>query len=517
MTEPRLGQAFAYANPVVRGNAPDPSVIRVGTDYFLATSSFEYLPGIVIRRSTDLVSWRIVGAAVTRPAQYRRDGRPGTVMLFAPTLRHHDGTFYVACTNMADGQGNFVVRARDPAGEWSDAVWLDREAFDPSLFFDEDGTCYYTRRTLDLSAPGGDLGPVVQAVLDPRTGEMGPLRPITPGPWGFESNDIEGPHLYRIGGWYYLFAAEGGTWIGHMQTVARSRSPWGPFEPAPHNPIITHRHRVLHPIQSLGHADLVEDPRGRWWALALGTRHRREHHNLGRETFLLPVEWRDGWPHVGADGGTELEVALPHSGPETGGVRAGPERSLLTEGWHTLSQPPPGLALDGTGLHVPFGAELADGSALDPPGAVLRFQTEEAQVLAAIAPSPVGGQEVGVGAYSDGRHHYLMLLRIGAGGREVVLRRVVDDLETEAVRPWPGEGPVRMEVRAAPDGYRFAVADGEAREDGARDDGAWVEIGGGSARLLSAQACEWFVGVNFALCAFGGGGGVAAFAEVGVT
>jgi alpha-N-arabinofuranosidase len=255
------------------------------------------------------------------------NGRPGDIMLFAPTLRHHDGLFYIVCTNMADGQGNFLVTASDPAGDWSDAIWLDREAFDPSLLFDEDGTCYYTRRTLDLSSPGGDLGPVVQAQLDPRTGEMGPLRAITPGPRGFQCNDVEGPHLYRIGGWYYLFCAEGSTWLGHMQTIARSRSPWGPFEAAPHNPVITHRNRVLHPIQTLGHADLVEDANGRWWALALGTRHRDQHHNLGRETFLLPVAWRDDWPYIGKDGGTELENAWHHS-PSTGGAVCAPEQSL---------------------------------------------------------------------------------------------------------------------------------------------------------------------------------------------
>lgn len=505
MMETTSRGSFVYRNPVVRGNAPDPSVIRVGADYFLATSSFEYLPGIVIRHSTDLVSWRIIGAAVTRPAQYRRDGRPGGLMLFAPTLRHHDGTFYLACTNMADGQGNFLVSTRDPAGDWSDAVWLDRDAFDPSLLFDADGTCYYTRRTLDLGTPGGDLGPVVQAVLNPRTGEMGPLRAITPGPRGFESNDIEGPHLYRIGEWYYLFSAEGSTWIGHMQTIARSRSPWGPFEPAPHNPVITHRNRVLHPIQTLGHADLVEDADGGWWALALGTRHREQHHNLGRETFLMPVEWRDGWPHVGTHGGTELDNACARS-PDTGGAPWAAARSLLTKGWHTLSQPLPGLALDGTTIHVPFGADLAGGPALLPPGALLRFQTEEEQAFSAVLPAPAAGQEVGVGVYADRRHHYLALLRTGAGGREIVLRRVVDDMVSEAARPWPGEGPVRIEVTATPSSYRF-VAEG---------DGARVVVGEGSARLLSAEACEWFVGANFALCAFGAGGGCAAFGEVEV-
>jgi alpha-N-arabinofuranosidase len=492
MTQQDAG--FRWTNPVVRGNAPDPSVIRVGEDYFLAVSTFEYLPGIVIRHSTDLVHWEIIGAAVTRPAQYRRDGRDGDIMLFAPTLRHHAGRFYVACTNMADGQGNFIVTATDPAGPWSDAVWLDREAFDPSLFFDADGTCYYTRRSLDLSVPGGNLGPVVQAVIDPLTGAMGPLRAITPGPRGFASNDIEGPHLYRIGDWYYLFAAEGSTWIGHMQTIARSRSPWGPFEPAPHNPVITHRNRTLHPIQTLGHADLVQDPRGHWWALTLGTRHRDQHHNLGRETFLMPVTWAEGWPHIGTDGGTEIDSRHTTS-PETGGRPWPVLPTLWTEGWHTRGQPCPGMAMDGADVLLPCGPGLAAGSAEDPPGALFRFQTEETQGFAAGIPDPPAGNEVGIAVLSDTCHHYSLALRRDGQGRVAVFRRVVDDLETETVHPLPAQGAVRFRITATPDSYAFA----------AEVAGAAFPAGQGRARLLSAEACEWFVGVNFAVFATGPG------------
>ena len=279
------GKPFTWQNPVLRGTVPDPTVIRVGGDYFLATSTFEYLPGIRLFHSTDIVNWTALGGAITRPAQYRRDGQPGEVKLFAATLRHHGGQFYLACTNVAEGQGNLVFSAPEIEGPWSDAIWLDEEAFDPSLLFDEDGTVYYTRRTLDLSSPSGNFGPVVQAEIDLQTGTLGPMRAITADPHGYCSNDIEGPHLYRIGDWYYLFSAEGGTWIGHMQTVARSRSPWGPFEPAPHNPVLSHRHRVMHPIQSLGHAELVDDPQGNWWALALGTRHAGRHHLTGARHF----------------------------------------------------------------------------------------------------------------------------------------------------------------------------------------------------------------------------------------
>ncbi|MCM0616893.1 glycoside hydrolase family 43 protein [Paenarthrobacter sp. TYUT067] len=229
-----------FQNPVVRGHAPDPSVIRVGEDFYLANSSFRYLPGIPILHSRDLVNWQTVGFAVSRPAQYRRDGEPGEINLFAPTLRYYDGVFYLICTNEADNQGNFYVTATDPAGPWSDAIWVDREAFDPSLFRDDDGQWYYLRRSLEFGATDGALGPFVQANIDIKTGELGEMRPITANRRGFSSNDIEGAHLYRRGDWYYLFAAEGSSWKGHMQTIGRSRSPWGPFEPAPHNPVLTH-------------------------------------------------------------------------------------------------------------------------------------------------------------------------------------------------------------------------------------------------------------------------------------
>lgn len=181
----------SYDNPVVRGNAPDPSIVRVGNDYYLATSTMEFLPGIVIRHSINLVDWRIIGAAATRPFHYRRDGQPGEINLCAPTLRFHDGMFYLVSTNVAAGQGNFIVRATDPAGEWSDALWLDSEAFDPSLLFD-DGAYYYTRRTLSPLSDGR-LGPIVQTELDIATGRLSPLRELTPDYSGFCSNDIEGP------------------------------------------------------------------------------------------------------------------------------------------------------------------------------------------------------------------------------------------------------------------------------------------------------------------------------------
>ncbi len=507
-------------NPVVRGIAPDPSVCRVGGDYYLATSTMDFWPGIPIRHSTNLVDWRIIGHAVTRPSQYRRDGRPGPLTLYAPTLRHHAGRFHLTVTNVADEQGNFVVSAEDPAGEWSEPVWVDRVAFDPSLTF-ADGTCYYTRRTLD-PLPDGRLGPVVQSEIDLATGALtGPLRELTTEWSGFCSNDIEGPHLYKIGDWYYLFSAEGGTWRGHMQTCARSRSPWGPFEPAPRNPVLTHRHRVGHPVQSTGHAELVDAPDGSWWALFLGTRHDgfAVHHQLGRETFLATVEWTDdGWPVIGADGTVELDMPLPR--PLPGGDEAAPPAqprrdTPWTAGWSTVGGPPPdGLVAVLTAdqdsapgllerVELPAAATGAGGGAVWPSGALFWRQREFVDAFGATLAE---GAEAGVGVYADATHHYRLVVRTCEGGREAVLHRVVDDLAVSEAVELPGDGPVRLEIEADGTHYVFRATTAG---------GVTVPVGRGLARLLAAEVTQGFTGARFAVVAAGAGGATALFREAG--
>ncbi|GGF37760.1 glycoside hydrolase family 43 protein [Subtercola lobariae] len=545
-----------YENPVVKGTAPDPSLIRVGDDFYLATSTFNFLPGVTIRHSTDLVNWRIIGGAITRPAQYRRDGKPGGLMLFAPTLRYAEGTFYLVCTNVADEQGNFVVSTTDPAGEWSDAVWIDTVAFDPSLLYDN-GTWYYTRRTLAPRADGR-LGPVVQAELNITTGELGELRELTQNYGGFVTNDIEGPHLYRIGYWYYLFSAEGGSWKGHMQSCARSRSPWGPFEPAPNNPVLTHRNRVGHPIQTLGHAELVDAPDGSWWAVCLGTRHLAHggfvsHHNLGRETFLLPVDWVDGWPVIGSAGTTELVVrpgrALPGASVASSAVTAREipldiiraAHGFWRAGWNTVGIAPDGLDAQGfsersgvdanvvnstaaTGPEVtpagagapvaavsaqtvdsvslPFGTDLASNGGTIALGAVFLAQREDDAVFEATLDSiPDAPAAAGIAAYGDENHYFSLLVStLADGSHQARFTRTLDDLTSEAVIDLgAASGSVLFRIEATAAAYAFSIRLGDAAAPG-----ALTEVGRGTARLLSAETAETFVGVRFALVAING-------------
>jgi len=289
-TDGQLTQPAMYRNPIIRGFYPDPSICRVGDDYYMVHSTFEYFPGVPVFHSRDLVNWRLIGHCLTRKSQLNLEGRQSSHGIFAPTIRYHNGVFYMITTHVWGG-GNFYVYATNPAGPWSDPVWLDREGIDPSLFFDEDGKVYYHRQV------GGERGYIGLQLIDIKTGKLiGEMKEIWRGTGGVWP---EGPHLYKINGKYYLMISEGGTSYDHCITIARSDSPWGPYEPCPHNPILTHKHLPDHPFQGLGHGDLVEPPDG-WWIVFLGFRPvGGRHHHLGRETFLAPLKWNEeGWPVI---------------------------------------------------------------------------------------------------------------------------------------------------------------------------------------------------------------------------
>lgn len=318
--------------PVISGFHPDPTVCRVGEAFYLACSSFEYAPGVPVFRSIDLVGWELVGHALHSRTQLdlSRSGPSGGV--YAPTLRYHDGRFWLITTNVSDGPGHLLVTATDPPGPWSDPVRIRAVGgIDPDLAWDDDGTCYLTWTD----------GGIVQAVLDPATGDLlsEPQRLWS----GTGGKHPEGPHLYRIGSWWYLLVAEGGTGHGHAATVARGQSPSGPFEPSPHNPVLTARGKEG-PVQNTGHADLVQRPDGSWAMVFLGVRpkgHFPGWHVLGRETFAVEIGWEDGWPHVRGPIQPEIEPsisgglgdgALP---PEWVGAGMFPEEVLerSSEGW----------------------------------------------------------------------------------------------------------------------------------------------------------------------------------------
>jgi len=283
--------------PVIPGFHPDPSVVRVGADFYLVTSSFEYAPGIPIFHSRDLVGWEQIGHVLDRPGQLDVAGAGASGGIFAPTIRHHDGRFWVITTNTTDAGGQILVWADDPRGPWSDPVRITEiDGIDPDLAWDDAGHTLVTFSNFDLVA---DQARIRQVQIDPHTGAV-LTAPVDL--WSGSGRAYpEAPHLYRIDDDWYLMIAEGGTERGHSVVIARGPTPQGPFVAAPNNPILTHRARTG-TLQNTGHADLVERADGSWAMVFLGVRVRGmspKFHVLGRETFAAELEWHSGWPSVG--------------------------------------------------------------------------------------------------------------------------------------------------------------------------------------------------------------------------
>lgn len=305
-------------NPIIPGFAPDPSVCRAGDWYYLVNSTFSYFPGLPIYRSRDLASWEQIGSILTRESQLPLEGCCHSEGLFAPTIRYNGEKFFCICTNISGG-GNFIVTADDPAGEWSEPFWLGEDApgIDPSLFFDDDGSCWYCG-VCDRSEGARYFGDneVFLRRVDTDTMKLTGERYVL---WhGSQDHSIwaEGPHIYKKDGTYYLMIAEGGTSDNHSVCIARCDTLTGEYQGFVNNPILTHRHfGKSYPITSVGHADLVETQDGSWFMVMLACRPKNRYTPTGRETFLARVEWEDGWPVVNPGVGQLTDtVDTPYSG-----------------------------------------------------------------------------------------------------------------------------------------------------------------------------------------------------------
>ena len=276
-------------NPIIPGFHPDPSICRVGDDYYIVNSSFQFFPGVPIYHSRDLMNWEQVGNVLDRGSQLPLKDASSWLGIYAPTLRYNNGIYYMITTNVGNG-GNFMVTASDPRGPWSEPLWLKQEGIDPSLYF-ENGKCYM------VSNPDNTI---MLCQIDAKSGrQLTPSKPLWRGTGG---RYPEGPHIYKKDGWYYLLISEGGTELAHRLTIARSRSIEGPYEANPKNPLLTHCSMAgqSNQIQGTGHGDFVQTKDGRWWLVFLAYRNfEGSYHHLGRETYIAPVEWRQGdWPVV---------------------------------------------------------------------------------------------------------------------------------------------------------------------------------------------------------------------------
>lgn len=505
-----------YTNPILPGFHPDPSICRVGEDFYLVTSTFEYFPGLPIYHSRDLVTWEQIGHVLTRDSQVSLPkGAPNCLGIYAPTIRYHKGMYYCIVTNVAEHGGNFIVTTTDPAEEWSDPIRLPFGGIDPSLFFDEDGKVYYT---------GTDTG-VFICEINVETGEaIGEKQYAWNGTGG---NNPEGPHLYKINGYYYLMIAEGGTELGHMTTIARAKAVYGPYEACPHNPILTNRGTEL-PIKAIGHADIFIDANDNWWAVCLGNRPLSYpfRHNLGRETMLVPVEWENGWPVCGKDGHVEenvivdREVEKQHAAKEQDEVgdvtkeqMAGDRRKSVKD-WHYVAGSDVTDSFKTKDLHPswnyiynPVGnlvEPTREGLLLhgneytlsqDEPKALICRRQEHFDFAATVKLSLLNSTddgEVGMSIYMNPRHHYEAALTMIDGMCYIVLKRQIGSLKaTEVIIPYT-DNTVTLRLEGSKETYRFAYStDGEN----------YKEIGEGEAQYLTTEVGGCFTGNYIALYA----------------
>ena len=497
-----------FQNPILSGCYPDPSICRVGDDYYMVNSTFEYFPGLPVFHSRDLVHWHQIGHVLDRPSQLPLENVPPSCGLFAPTIRYADGLFYVINTLVAgkSRSGNFVVTAVDPAGPWSEPAWLeDASGIDPSLFFDDDGRAWYMgNRAAEPSQYEGHTE-IWLREFDPKriclTGEThvlwdGALKKAI---WA------ESPHLYKIDGRYYLMIAEGGTAHDHAVTIARSDSVTGPYQSNPRNPILTHRHLGLdYPIVGTGHADLIDTPSGDWWMVCLAMRpYGGYYYNLGRETFLAPVRWEEGWPVV-SPGSGRVEPSYP--------VPSLPEHPWPAPAARDNFDAP-ALALQWNFLRVP---DSTAWSLTERPD-FLRLHLRPQRLSEQSNPSFVGRRQqhihfaaqtkmeftpqsehecAGLAITQNNDFHFLLVVTWAAGKVVRLLKRAYGKDEILAEQPVDG-GQVYLKVAAHEQAYAFYLA---------TEPEAWQPLAENvDGRILSTPVAGGFVGTWIAMYASSNG------------
>ncbi len=480
-----------YKNPVLRGFNPDPSICRVGDDFYMVTSSFEYFPGLPIYKSKDLVNWQQIGHCLTRDSQLPLKQVPSSGGLFAPSLRYHNGVFYVICTNVSAG-GNFYSTATDPAGPWSEPIWVDIKSIDPDIFWDDDGKTYFVTQ--------GDEG-IRVTEIDIKTGKViGPERLV----WGGTGGRFpEAPHIYKRDGFYYLLLGEGGTEYMHSATMGRSKYIYGPYEPSPLNPILTHANRIgqSNPIQGVGHADLVQAKDSSWWMVFLGFRVTHQwayYHVLGRETFLAPVSWpKGGWPQVNGNGTVSLQMnvpTLPLVPVPKAAERTNFDTDKLGFEWqylrnpdrnkYSLTEKPGSLRISAS----PYTLDQTEAVSM-----ICRRQTEHNFSAATrfTLVSANDNEEAGLTLIQNNTHHYDFILKKSGKKYIVQLRVRLGSLSYIAAQQTVSGNQVTLSIKGNPSQYAFYITDAKTAQE--------KELGKLDTRYLSTEVAGGFTGVMIGL------------------
>ncbi len=477
-----------FKNPIIPGFYPDPSVCRVGENYYLATSTFEYFPGVPIFHSNDLINWKKIGHALTRKSQVDLEGCKASGGIYAPTLRYHDGLFYMVTTNVT-GDGNFFVYTDNPEGEWSEPVWLEIKGYDPSLFW-EDGKCHVT--TTNGST-------IIMAEVDLKTGKnLSEVKPVWEGTGG---RFPEAPHIYKKDGFYYMVAAEGGTQYGHKVTISRSRNLYGPYVSNPANPILTHADEPTkrNPIQGTGHADFVQAHDGSWWAVILGFRPVvYRHHVTGRETYLTPVSWdKNTWPVINGTGGIAIDMKTP-----TLPLKPFPKEPTkddldgpLDLDWNFIRNPEEAnyslstrqgyLRLKGTNV------KLDD---IGSPTFIGQRQTHSESSFTTLLELDNSKKDIktGLSVFMNNLHHYDVMIKRSKGQQKLVLRSKLGTLDFKVSEINFAQNNVYLKVETTARYYIFSYS---------TDGNNYKPLGELDTRYLSSETAGGFTGVYIGLFA----------------
>jgi alpha-N-arabinofuranosidase len=478
-----------FQNPVVRGYNPDPSVCKANGKYYLITSSFQFFPGVPLFESDDLVNWKQIGYCLTRESQVPLDNVGSSGGIYAATIRYNEGRFYMVTTNVGHKKyaGNFYVWTDNIYGQWSEPIYVDQGGIDPSLYF-ENGITYFISNGHDENGKSA----ILQCEIDIATGKKLTESKII---WhGTGGRYLEAPHIYKIGNYYYMMAAEGGTEYGHMVVYARGDNVWGPFAPYPNNPVLTNRNLGGYQLQGIGHGDLIEDDNGNWWMYGLAFRQIHQwmpYHHLGRETCLVPVTFdKDGWFTAG-DGTASLSYETDRIPSDVKQVFKTSYTFVNTEwnkDWQFLRTfYKENYILDKDCLKIKSTNDI-----LDTPGggtpALIGLHQKEFDMELKVQVKTLDG-EAGISMYMDENHHYDLALIKTKDIYKVTLKLNIGDIKYEKFSIPFMHKEARFIIRSDAINYNFFYFDGE-RE---------VNLGSAQSKYLSSEVAGGFTGVILAL------------------
>ncbi len=425
-----------FNNPILSGFHPDPSICRVGDDYYLVNSTFVWFPGLPIYHSKDLVNWKLIGHAVDRPDMVDFDGLPDKFGLFAPTIRHHDGVFYIINTCVGCKM-NFYITATNPAGPWSDPIWLsDAPGIDPSLFWDDAGRCIYTgMKGVENEAWRAQSVAYNQELDLEQKKLVGKPTFLT---FGHANNApyTEGPHIYKINGKYLLMVSEGGTEMFHAITAHHSDSLNGPYVADYINPVLTHRHLGEdYPLHAVGHGDLVQTQNGEWWCVLLGKRRIDKETTLARETFLAKVQFEGQTPIFNPGYGHVLDHQkrpdLPWTPIDKEPVREDFNEDKLGMAWCTVRTPKePFFALKAGKLLISLRAEVMD-SLVNSSMLIRRIEHHKFEAMTEMSfKTSKDNEHAGLTVYRTNENHFKLL----KDKKAIVLIKSFKGEQTEVAR-----------------------------------------------------------------------------------